>query len=202
MSFAAAQIHPEKDEENARYLAVIRLLQGSGIDLDLFAAIACDDMRQATEIVAADPNASKSRDRDGKPALHRAVTLDRTKIARLLLDKGCDPDIRNLDETSGYKNETPLLEAAFWGRLDIAKLLIDRGADVNAKAARGIVPLHEAARMGNLDIVRLLLRHGANVNAKDDNGKDAIDWANLDGPSPEIVTLLRSHGARRLDVKK
>ena len=202
MSFAAMQVRPEQAERNARYLAVIRVLQKAGVDLDLFAAIACNDVRRATEIIAADPNAATSRDLNGSPALRRAVTLDRGEIARLLLNKGCDPDIRSLDETSGYKNETPLLEAAFWGRLDIGKLLIERGADVNAKADRGVVPLHEAARMGHLDFVRLLLRHGANVNAKDDDGKDAIDSANLYAPSPEIVALLRSHGERRADAKK
>jgi ankyrin repeat protein len=123
------------------------------------------------------------------------VRLGRTEIVKLLLAEGCDPDVRN-DDQSGYRDETALLGAAFWGRLEIARLLIDHGAKVTARAERGITPLHEAARMGHAELARLLLARGADVNAADDEGATPLDWVGSNGPSAEMVRLLRSHGGR------
>jgi ankyrin repeat protein len=197
MSCAAAQVRPERDEENAQSQAVIRLLERSGVELDVFAAIACDDVDQITSILRTEPKAGETRDPAGRPALQRAVTLDRKEIVKLMLDKGTDPDIRSKEEGVGHDDETALLQAAFWGRLEIAEMLIKSGASVNAKAARGVVPLHEAARMRHVELARLLLKHGADVNARDDEGKTPLDWASLYRESPEIVKLLRDHGGRK-----
>jgi tankyrase len=87
-----------------------------------------------------------------------------------------------------------LLQAAFWGRLEIAETLIQRGANVNAKAARGVVPLHEAARMGHVELAQLLLNRGAVVNAKDDDGKTPLDWAGSYKESPKMTKLLQDRG--------
>jgi ankyrin repeat protein len=124
------------------------------------------------------------------------VTLDRKEMVRLLLEKGSNPDIRSREE-AGHKGGTALLEAAFWSRLEIAEMLIKRGANVNAKAARGVVPLHEAARMGHVELARLLLKHGAEVNAKDDHGATPLDWAGSYKEYPKMTKLLRDQGGMR-----
>jgi ankyrin repeat protein len=192
MSFAASEIRPDAEDENAEYLAVIRTLERAGVKVDVFAAISCNDVQRVTDILRTDTKAGEDRQSRGRPALHRAVTLDRREIAKLLLDNGTDPDVRSQEEGVGHGNETALLQAAFWGRLEIAKLLINSGANVNAKADRSVVPLHEAARMGHVELARLLLQHGANVNATDDDGKTPLDWAGMYGEVPEMSKLLVS----------
>ncbi len=192
MSLAASEVRPDAEDENAEYLAVIRTLERAGVKLDVFAAISCNDIRRVADILRTDTKAGEDRQSRGRPALHRAVTLDRREIAKLLLDNGTDPDVRSQEEGVGHGNETALLQAAFWGRLEIAELLINSGADVNAKADRSVVPLHEAARMGHVELARLLLQHGADVNAKDDEGKTPLDWARMYREVPEMSKLLVS----------
>jgi ankyrin repeat protein len=194
MSHAARRIWPDQDEENARCQAVIRSLERAGVELDVFAAIACNDVRQVARILQADPQAGVQRTQTGLPALHLAVILDRKEIVKLLLDKGIDPNVPSQEKNIGYPGETALLEAAFWGRLEIAEMLVKHGASVNASAERGIAPLHEAARTQHLELARLLLEHGADVNAKDNQKRTPLDWCNDGDESPEIAELLRKYG--------
>ena len=202
MSVAAFEIRPEHDEDNLRFRAMIRRLQQAGVELDLFAAIACDDVRRLAEILKADPKLAGSTCWNGLPALHCAVTLDRREMVKLLLDKGCDPDIRSKSGTTGHNDGTALLAAAFWGRPEIAATLIQRGAKVNATAAKGVVPLHEAARMGQIEIAELLLKHGADVNAKDQDGTTPLDWATSYKEITEMMKLLRKHGGQTKQAPK
>jgi ankyrin repeat protein len=197
MALAAYQIAPEREEDNPRYEAVIRALMRAGVEMDVFAAIACNEVEPTARILERHPKAGNARDPIGQPALHYAVRLDRREIVKRLLDKGADPDIRSREEDTGHEDGTALFEAAFWGRPEIAETLIKRGAKVNAKAAKGVVPLHEAARMGHVELARLLLKHGADVNAKDDEGKTPLDWAASYREVREIVKLLRDHGGKK-----
>jgi ankyrin repeat protein len=193
MAIATREVRPKQDEDNIRFQTLIRALERAGVELDVFAAIACNDARRVAAILKADPKSVARKDPEGRPALHQAVALDREDIVKLLLDKGCDPDIRNESENSGHKGGTALLDAAFWERPEIAKILIDRGANVNARSAGGVVPLHEAARMNHLEIAQLLLKHGANVNARDDKDETPLDWAK----APEMIDFLGKHGGHR-----
>ncbi len=193
MSEAARQVRSNQDEETGRYQAIIRLLERAGVELDVFAAIACNDVRQVARILQANPKAVWQRDRDGLPSLHRAVILDRREIVNLLLDKGCDPNIVSKSESVGCGGETALFEAAFWGRLEIAEVLIRRGANVNARAERGITPLHDVAYTKEVELARLLLEHGADVNARDNKQRTPLDWSSDPDGSPEMADVLRRH---------
>ena len=195
MSMAADQVRPEQEEDNVRFQAVIRALHRGGVELDLLAAIACDDVKRASDILKADSKQALAKTPTGRPLLHEAVTLDRREIVKLLLDNGCDIDIRSDDDNTGHKGGTALLDAAFWGRPELAELLIQRGANVNAKAEGGVVPLHEAARMNQMEVARLLLKHGADVHANDDSGKTPLNWARSYQENPEMSALLCSNGA-------
>jgi ankyrin repeat protein len=172
---------------------VIRALERAGAEIDVFGAIACNDAKRVADILKSKPRAALGKDPEGRPALHQATALDHEDIVKLLLDKGCDPDIRSESEHTGHKGGTALLEAAFWGRPRIAKFLVERGANVNAKSERGRVPLHEAARMNQMEIAQFLLKHGATVNATDDHGETPLDWAK----APEMIDLLGKSGGMR-----
>jgi hypothetical protein len=62
----------------------------------------------------------------------------------------------------------------------LAKQLIEAGANVNARAQRGLnksTPLHNtcsSANCTNLDFMQLLLHHGANPNVKDTEGQTPL----------------------------
>jgi ankyrin repeat protein len=201
MSLAASKVRPDKDEDNARYQAVIRALERAGAKVDVFAAIACNDVRRVVGFLRVDPKAGATQDPEGQPALYQAVELDRREIVKQLLLKGCDPNVRN-KKKSVDEGETALHSAAFWGHVKVAAMLIRQGAKVNARDTAGVTPLHEAGRMGHLNLCRLLLKHGADVNAKDRGGNTPLDWARVSQESSAVLKLLREHGAKESQPKK
>ncbi|UCC99109.1 MAG: ankyrin repeat domain-containing protein, partial [Phycisphaerales bacterium] len=56
-------------------------------------------------------------------------------------------------------------------------------------------PLHCAARYGHKEVAELLIAKGAGVNARNNEGQTPLDIAVEEG-RPEIVELLRKHGAK------
>jgi ankyrin repeat protein len=181
----------EHKRENAHYLCVIELLHAQGIRIDIYSAIASDNVARVKALLKQNPELAKSKDHNKEPVLHRAVTLDRRAITVLLLKAGAganDPD------ENGY---TALHWAAFWSRPELAKLLIKHGADVKARAKNGVTPLHEAARLGSVEVARLLLAAGANINATDKEGRTPLSWAGGFGEASEMIKLLVKHGAKK-----
>jgi ankyrin len=179
----------ERDKrESARHLAIIETLHTHGIPIDIYSAIASDNVARVKALLKADPALARSTDSDKRPVLHRAVSLDRRVIVDLLLDAGAaanDPD------AEGY---TALHRAAFWRRPEVAKQLIERRADVNARAKDGFTPLHEAARLGSVAVARRLLAAGANVNAADNEGRTPLAWA---GNDSQMIGLLIGNGGTK-----
>ncbi len=129
--------------------------------------------------------------------LHNASWHGHIDIAVLLIRKGAD--VKAKDEHV----VTPLHCAAENGHRDIVALLIEKGADVNAKEIIDCTPLHWAARQGHKDTAALLIEKGADLNAKNRYGWTPLDlakdlgWTTLGfSGNREIVSLLRSHGAK------
>jgi len=93
------------------------------------------DVIRALLDAGADPNLGN----DMKP-LHRAASLCDSAVVRMLLGRGADPNAREIN------GGTPLMGAAFAGRLDAVRLLIAANADVNARNSEGKSALDLAAR--------------------------------------------------------
>lgn len=88
--------------------------------------------------------------------------------------------------------DTPLMDAARSGHVEIAEILIEQGADINAvNQSSCSTALYLAVLCHKKDIVQLLLTHNVNVNTSDDNPLvKACEDQDL-----ETVTMLLENGA-------
>lgn len=72
---------------------------------------------------------------------------------------------------------TPLMHAAYWGRLDRMKELIAQGVDVNERDTLGRTALMRVTDMSPqvaVAVAEILVKGGADVNAKDADGDTVL----------------------------
>lgn len=145
--------------------------------------------------------------------IYRAIVDGDEDRARLMLDRGADPNSRDatLSELCWFllrpRNPThalpdlseqpPLLSIAIYkSQLGIARILLEAGADPNALDEQGRTPLSYAALSDNPEFVRFLLDRGADAKRKMPDGSTALH----EGPElnhrirpehPEVVKILR-----------
>jgi ankyrin repeat protein len=91
---------------------------------------------------------------------------------------------------------TPLHWAARGGSAEVATFLVSRGQSVNAKDSRGEAPLFWAVDSGQIETARFLIERGAEVNATNVFGSTPLITSARATPSPKIVRLLLSSGAK------
>lgn len=113
-----------------------------------------------------------------------AVKAGKLKIAKMLFDKGANPNVKD-------RGGEPLL---FWairqGSLSVADLLFKQGADPNWGGSQS--PLMLAVREKRADFVKLLIAKGAQLDYQDHNGDNAITNAARDRSSDLVQTLLEA----------
>lgn len=102
----------------------------------------------------ADVNARASTRFRNTP-LQIALLCEEAASAKLLLERGADPNIRQNGDF------VALHEAASIGRTDILQLLVDHGAELSPRNAKGETPLAVATRKGNAAAVTWLKTRGA-----------------------------------------
>jgi ankyrin repeat protein len=181
----------------------------------------------------ADPNAV---DKTGRGALHAAVDmhrfewmfsrptpkasgkLDSADIAKLLLEKGANPNARLTKRVQGFQHDsrgnpnltagsTPFMKAASASDVAMMRLLIDHGADTNLTNDGNTTPLMVAAGLNwvdhaslgseseSIEAIQLCLDHGADVNATNKLGETALHGAAERG-ADSVVSFLVSKGAK------
>jgi RNA polymerase sigma factor (sigma-70 family) len=123
----------------------------------------------------------------GRHALEQTVQRE-PEIAKVLLDKGADPNVRCAS------SETALMLAAAAGQAEIVRLLLEKKAEVNARCDRGDTALMYAAASDDPEAVRLLLAAQADVNARNRDGQTALMFA-AERARLENARLLLSEGA-------
>ncbi|XP_026521625.1 cyclin-dependent kinase 4 inhibitor C isoform X1 [Notechis scutatus] len=118
------------------------------------------------------------------------VKLGNPEIARQLLLRGADPDLK---DRTGF---AVLHDAARAGFLDTLQTLLEFGADVNVEDNEGNLPLHLAAQEGHLAVVAFLLeRTASRVEHRNKKGATAYDLAKL--YKRQAVAKLLENSRRR-----
>lgn len=154
-----------------------------------------------------DPNSSDTLDDERKNAFSLVFILDKTtpileavknghtKIVKLLLERGADPEttdknnipiiciashrghldiVRTLLETKRVDIEsrihkTPLMYAIENGHKNVAELLLGFGANPDTTDMYGYTPLMHASEKGNVDLVELLVKDRESIGKKGAN---------------------------------
>jgi ankyrin repeat protein len=127
----------------------------------------------------------RAKDNSGFTAL---VYAAKPEIARMLLEKGSDPNPRGLD------NMTPLIKASAYGNLELARTFIRKGTDLNAKDNLGRSALTAAIENGFPEIAHIFLRARADIEVADKNGLTPLMRA-TSGHQLEIMRILLDRGA-------
>jgi hypothetical protein len=100
-------------------------------------------------------------DQSGRTAIFHVISTGTTslesmsKIVKLLLQRGADPDARDSDGWS------PLMKASWLGHEEVVQQLINSGANVNGRDNKGFTALNVASLNNQLATVTLLKNHGA-----------------------------------------
>lgn len=166
-------------------------------------------------------------DRYSATALHIALSLQYTEIAKLLIEFGANITLENaagnhplylaaydykltkmlldkgalVDRRSGKSKRTALMSDFM--TVEVAKLLLQTGADINQWDNYGYTPLQAAIENKNISLTKFLVKSGANLNLE--------KYSNLNGywykkaplyqaaitNQPEIVILLLKNGAKK-----
>ena len=175
--------------------AVVDLLrEGADKDaLDIFGAtplmhaVEEGHLRVTEALLAVSADLTVHNTGSGDTALHVATDftdfgLDEIVVA--LLKKGADKDALN------NRGHTPLINAAFRGRLPSVETLLTQGADVNISGDDGSTALLYAAERGHHGIVEALLAGGAEKDSPAVNGLTPLMEAASAGHLPVVNTLL------------
>ena len=123
-------------------------------------------------------------DMTGQTPFLRAALSGDTKVMRLLLERGADPNIPTLAGT------TALMAAAGvnWtvaqtytvskeALMEALKICLEHGADVNATNSMGLTAVMGAANRGSDDLIKFLVEKGARLDVKDATGRTPVAWA-------------------------
>jgi hypothetical protein len=98
---------------------------------------------------------ARARNHQFNTPLQVALLPGNEATARLLLERGADPLVR---QERGF---APIHEAAFTGRRDLVDLLLEKGADIDSRANDGRNAITEALRGGHPELADYLRTRGA-----------------------------------------
>ncbi|WP_374143539.1 ankyrin repeat domain-containing protein [Sphingomonas sp.] len=118
-------------------------------------------------------------------ALHIVAKRGNLLYTRFLLQKGADPNLRDI------KGNTPLMVAVSGGFADLIAPLVAAKTNVNQGNDSGETPLIRAVQRRDLAMVRELIAAGADPDQADSlAGKSARTYADEDTRTPALARLF------------
>ncbi|RYP25616.1 hypothetical protein DL767_008327 [Monosporascus sp. MG133] len=135
---------------------------------------------------------------DDTTCLIRATAFTRTSLARMLLERGADPN-----ELS-YREHSPLSFPVIRGNQRMINLLLDHGADIHKRTGgpEGTSIVDLAIHGGHLDALAIIVRHRAWWNSTKAQRNDYVIRALLSAAGTNTFELgatlnylLKGHGA-------
>jgi ankyrin repeat protein len=105
-----------------------------------------------------------------------APSKENVELVNILLDHQIDPGAQQHPPKAPHQ-QTALLKAVAYRRIDLIEDLIRHGAKVNQPDESGWTPLHLAAQMGDLELLALLEKNGASRTLRTKEGKTPFDLA-------------------------
>jgi ankyrin repeat protein len=131
---------------------------------------------------------SDVKDTYDRTPLSRAAEKGYEAVVRLLLEKGADVELRDVEY-----DRPPLSWAAEKGQREVVELLLQQtGVVADSKDSSDRTPLSWAAEKGQREVVELLLQQtGVVADSKDRNGRTPLLWAAEWGQERVVQLLLR-----------
>lgn len=116
--------------------------------------------------------------------LMTAVSLEKVKSVKLLLEYGADPNLQDVYGKSALHllpEHQPIGWSSVKNKLKIAQILLQYKADINLLDYQGGSPLFYAAfyiKEQNFNLFEFYLKNGANPTLKSEKGESALEFAN------------------------
>jgi cytochrome c len=133
----------------------------------------------------------------GWTALMWAAYRQNAEAVRLLTDAKAD---LNPEDRFGRTALHLVFDGSHRGASEpTVRVLLEAGANPTSRMHSGVTPLHLAVNRGDMASILLLIEAGADVNAVTTDGQTVL--SNALNYSPEIVPLLRAHGANLVHVR-
>jgi hypothetical protein len=158
--------------------------KASAQTVDIWAAAATGNVDAIREYSAGGGDLDAKAPSIGLTPLMVTALAGQTDAAKLLLDKGAKPDIRN------NENATALHMAAFFGHTRIVEMLIAKGADVNVRNVRSETPLDTVKGAWNEELERLYEALGGYLKLK-------LDLDKIKTARPKIAAILAREVKKR-----
>jgi ankyrin repeat protein len=189
----------DKQQNQARWFAEVAEKQRTTVltVLEAGAAVEARDARGRTPLIAAaEMECSITVSSATQPGveLHKFQEMDPTPVVRLLLDRGADPNARDLEGSTALIRASGVDRRMNFDPRPVVRLLLDAGADVKAQDNEGRSALHSAIEGYNTAVVQMLIECGADVNARDKRLVTPLAHA-VEEDAPRMARLLIDAGA-------